>query len=93
MYSSGMRTARLLTVSRSIHREGGVSKHALGRGGLSQHALGGVGVSQHALGRGVSAQGAVSAWAGLPGGVVCGRHPLPLDQRQTPPNTWTDRHL
>ena len=40
MHSSGMRTARLLTVSSMHCARGCVSQHALGRGCVSQHALG-----------------------------------------------------
>ena len=59
MHSSGMRTARFLTVS----------QHALCRGNVSQHALG-RGVS--AQGEGVLAQGGCLPWGCLPmGGVFC----------------------
>ena len=61
MHSSGIRTARLLTVSQHALRRGGVSQHALGRGvcipactgqGVypSMHCEGGC-VSQHAMGQ------------------------------------------
>ena len=87
MHSSGMRTARLLTVSQHALRSGGVSQHALGRGC----------VSQHALGRGVSTQGGARVSAQGGGGGVClgvstqgsvcpgGGHTPSPDQRQTPP--------
>ena len=54
MHSSGMRTARLLTVSQhALGRGGGVSQHALGRGGVCS--------------RGVSAEGGVCPGGICPG--------------------------
>ena len=96
IHSSGMRTARLLSVSQhalgrvcvypSMYWAGGcVSQHALGRGVCPGGCLAG-GVSAV----GVSAQG-VSALGCLPGGCLpgeCGRHPR--DQRQTSPCGQTD---
>ena len=95
MHSSGMRTARLLTVSRSIHwGGGGVSKHALGRGWgcVSQPALGGGCLSGDVCpggslsrgglsARGVSAQGVSASGPGCM--CVCGRHPPPSGQTDT----------
>ena len=48
MHSSGMRAARLLTVSQHALRGRCVSQHELGRGGLP---LVPGGVSQHAMGQ------------------------------------------
>ena len=100
MHSSGMRTARLLTVSQYALCRGRVSQHALGTGCLPRGCLprgvclGGVcpggclpreGVC---LPRGCLPGGGVSAQRGcLPEGG--GRHPL--DQRQSPPEKITDR--
>ena len=78
MHSSGMRTARLLTVSGG----GGVSQHALGGGCVSQHALGGS-VSQGGLHGGVCPGGVCPG--GLSPSMQWGRHP-PVD-RQTPVKT------
>ena len=99
MNSSGMPTARLLTVS----------QHALGRGCVypSMHWAGGcVYPSMHWAG------GCIPACTGQWGGLLSGCLPrgcvylgggvgvsaggcpdTPLDQRQTPPLPWTDRHL
>ena len=75
MHSSGMRTARLLTVS----------QHALGGGCVSQHALGVCIPIPACTGQGVSAQG-VSAQRCLPLVLGGGRHPPPVD-RETPVKT------
>ena len=87
MYSSGMRTARLLTVSQHALRRGGVSYHALGRGVYpSMHWTGGVSAQRGCLPGAFLPRG-LSVWGGcLAGGFVCpggvadtsqtrGRHP------------------
>ena len=69
MHSSGMRTARLLTVSQHALRKGGVSQHALGRGVCIPACTGPGGVcistctGQGGVCWGVSAQGGVCLWS------------------------------
>ena len=94
MHSSGMRTARLLTISRSIRRRGG--------GGVCLWAQGGVCLWS----QGVSATppGQTSPLADTPCPVHAGiytplpsacwdTHPLPNACWDTRPPPWTDRHL
>ena len=81
MHSSGMRTARLLTVSQYALHRGCESQHALGRGLCIPACTWQGGVCPGGVCWGVSSQG-VFPWGCLPGG--CGRHPR--DQRQTPPS-------
>ena len=94
MHSSGMRTARLLTVSQHALRRGVypsmhwagrcVSQHALGKGLCLPRGVSDWSVCPHPIGEG----GEVAVWLGrfCPGGVWPGGY-LPRGVWQTPPGT------
>ena len=72
MYSSGMRTARLLTVSQHALRRGVCILSCTGQGGVSQHALDrGCVCPEGVSARGFSPHGGVCLGGCLAGGFVC----------------------